>query len=628
MTTGRLTYEFGDFRLDTARRLLLPRNGDRPLPLTARAYDALLYLVERPGKLLSKAALMSAIWPDVVVEDNSLNQNISLLRRVLGERPGEYRFIVTVPGRGYRFVAEVRTVSEPSDESSQIAPVANASEAARSTVHAHARIPQAILPFANLTADPATDHFGEGMAEELINTFARARWFEVASRTSTFAFKDRNVDVRRIARELDVQAVLEGSIRRIGDRIRVTAQLVDGRTGHHLWSESYERACDDLPRVQDELTVAIVDATESHFLMGAVRHKAPTRDLEAYHLYLQSVALRTQPTEVNLESALQGLDRALARDPDFALAWYAIADVRAHRAANDSCAPDLLDQAERDARHALTLDPSISRAHGVLGLINACCGRWLAAETELRKALSLAARNPDALALHAIYIARQAGHQRKATAELQLAFDHMPSMPALAMQLGAQKLLDGDSQAACKWLDRAFLNGYPRDLTAVREARAELAMREGRLDDAIQELSETLSPASREAGGFEAIQSFYRARSDSSRSRQAIEALQAWEAGLPPEELGPGAVQRFILWFTLLGAVDAAHDIAQRTMDRLAARGTIGTGWGILWTREMHGFRESPRFQVLLSRLGLFSYWRQYGPPDNCVLRGDLLLCS
>lgn len=256
MTTGRLTYEFGDFRLDTARRLLLPRNGDRPLPLTARAYDALLYLVERPGKLLSKAALMSAIWPDVVVEDNSLNQNISLLRRVLGERPGEYRFIVTVPGRGYRFVAEVRTVSEPSDESSQIAPVANASEAARSTVHAHARIPLAILPFANLTADPATDHFGEGMAEELINTFARARWFEVASRTSTFAFKDRNVDVRRIARELDVQAVLEGSIRRIGDRIRVTAQLVDGRTGHHLWSESYERACDDLPRVQDELTVA------------------------------------------------------------------------------------------------------------------------------------------------------------------------------------------------------------------------------------------------------------------------------------------------------------------------------------------------------------------------------------
>lgn len=201
-------------------------------------------------------------------------------------------------------------------------------------------------------------------------------------------------------------------------------------------------------------------------------------------------------------------------------------------------------------------------------------------------------------------------------------------MPALALHLGAQTLLDGDGRAACKWIDLAVANGYPRSLTAVREARAELALREGRFDDAIQELTETLSPASREAGGFEAIQSFYRACSDSSRSPQAIAALQAWEAGLPPQELGPGATQRFILWFTMLGAIDAAHDVAQRTVDRLAAQGMVGTGWGILWSREMHRFRDSPRFQMLLSRLGLFNYWRQYGPPDNCVLRGDQLQCS
>lgn len=627
MATGRFTYEFGDFRLDAARRLLLPKDGDRALPLTARAFDTLLYLVERPGELLSKAALMGAIWPDVVVEENSLNQNISLLRRVLGESPGEYRFIVTVPGRGYRFVAEVRTVSEPSDESSQLAVAANAGAPARPGTRAHVRVPLAILPFANLTGDPATDYFGESMAEELINTFARVRWFEVASRTSTFAFKDRNVDVRKIARELDVEAVLEGSIRRIGERIRVTAQLVDGRTGHHLWSESYERNCDDLARVQDEITIAIVDSTASHFVMGTARRRTPTRDLEAYHLYLQAMALRAQPTEDNLETAIQILDRALARDPDFARAWYAIAEARAHRAANDGCVLDLLNHAERDARHALALDPSISRAHGVLGLINACCGRWLEAETELRRALSLVARNPDALVFHAIYIARQAGHQRKALAEIQLAYELTPSTPALALHLGAQKLLDGDDSEACKWIDLAVANGYPRDLAAVREARAQLAMREGRFDDAAQELTETLSPVSREAGGFEAIQSFYRAQSDPSRNDRAIAALQAWVAKLPPEELDPSTTQRLIVWFTVLGAIDAAHDVAQRTVERLAAHGTIGNGWGVLWTREMSAFRDSPRFQSLLSRLGLFSYWRQYGPPDNCVLRGDLLHC-
>ncbi|WP_129777077.1 winged helix-turn-helix domain-containing protein [Peristeroidobacter soli] len=624
MAPGRFTYEFGDFRLDVARRLLLPKRGDRALPLTARAFDTLLYLVEHPGKLLSKATLLGAIWPNVVVEENSLNQNISLLRRVLGEHPGEYRFIVTVPGRGYRFVAEVRTVSEPADERRR-APVSNVSEPAHTRAAPHARIPLAILPFANLSSDPATDYFGEGMAEELINTFARVRWFEVASRTSTFAFKDRNVDVRKIARELDVEAVLEGSIRRVGERIRVTAQLVDGRSGHHLWSESYERGCDDLTRVQDELTVAIVDSTASHFVIGSARRKTPTRDLEAYHLYLQAMTLRAQPSEDNLETAVQILDRALARDPDFARAWYAIAEARAHRAANDGCALTQLNHAERDARHALALDPSISRAHGVLGLINACCGRWIAAETELRKALSLVARNPDALVFHAIYVARQAGHHRKALAEIQLAYQFAPSSPALALHLGAQKLLDGDPAEACKWIDLAIANGYPRDLAEVREARAQLAMREGRFDEAAQELTETLSPISREAGGFEAIQSFYRAQSDPSRNDRAIAALQAWETKLPAEDLEPGAAHRLMVWYTMLRAIDAAHDVAQRLIDRLASRGTIGNGWGILWTREMQTFRASPRFQQLLSRLGLLGYWRQYGPPDNYVLRGDLL---
>lgn len=628
MAAGRSTYEFGDFRLDAARRVLLLKSGARTLPLTSRAFDTLLYLVEHPGKLLTKATLISAIWPEVVVEENSLNQNISLLRRVLGESPGEYRFIVTVPGRGYRFIAEVRTINEPPEESSRSAPMSNASETARPRAGVHVRIPIAILPFANLTGDPATGYFGEAMAEELINTFARVRWFEVASRTSTFAFKDRNVDVRKIARELDVEAMLEGSIRRVGERVRVTAQLVDGRTGHHLWSESYERSCDDLSKVQDELTIAIVDATAGHFVLGTTRRKTPTHDLKAYHLYLEAMALRAQPTEDNLDSAIQILDRALARDPDFARAWYAIAEARAHRAANEQCTLSMLSHAERDARHALALDPSIARAHGVLGLIEACCGRWIEAETELRRALSLAARNPEALVFHAIYVARQTGHQRKALAELQLAYELAPASPALAVHLGAQKLFDGEVPEACKWIDLAVANGYPRSLAAVREVRAQLAMRDGRFEEAAQELTETLSSASRAAGGFEAIQAFYRAQSDPSRGDRAITALQAWQEKLQPEDVDWYVGQRLIVWFTMLGAIEAAYDVALRTIERFALHGTIGNGWGILWTKEMRAFRDSPRFQDLISRLGLFGYWRQYGPPDNCVLRGEVLSCA
>lgn len=622
MAAGRCSYEFGDFRLDAAQRLLLLKSGARALPLTSRAFDTLLYLVEHPGQLLSKAVLMKAVWPDVVVEENSLNQNISLLRRVLGESPGEYRFIVTVPGRGYRFVAEVRTINESADESAHNHPAPASGEAVRPLPTPHARTPIAILPFANLTGDPATDYFGEAMAEELINTFARVQWFEVVARTSAFAFKDRNLDVRKIARDLDVEAVLEGSIRRVGERIRVAAQLVDGRTGHHLWSESYERSGDDLAKVQDELTIAIVDATTSH-CVRKTRRKTPTRDLEAYHLYLDAVALRSQPTEDNLETAIQILDRALVRDPDFARAWYAIAETRAYRAANGGCTLNLFGDAERDARHALALDSSISRAHGVLGLINACCGRWIEAETELRRAVSLVARNPEALVLHAVYVARQVGHQRKAMTELQFAYELAPATPVPALHLGIQKLIDGDTAEAGQWIDLAVANGYPKTLSAVRDARAQLAMREGRFDEAAQELTETLSSASRETGGFEAIQSFFRAQSDQAHSASAISALQAWEATLQSQDLDLYTAQRLIVWFTMLGAIEAAHDVAQRTLDRLESYGTIGNGWGMLWTREMQPFRDAPRFQQLISRLGWVGYWRQYGPPDNYGIARD-----
>lgn len=616
MASERVIYEFGDFRLDAAQRLLLLKSGARMLPLTSRAFDTLLYLVQHPGQLLNKATLMKAIWPDVVVEENSLNQNISVLRRVLGERPGEYRYIVTVPGRGYRFVAEVRTVDQSTEQSRRAIPT-----------EGQARISIAILPFANLTGDPARAYLGEAMAEELINTSARVRWLDVASRTSTFAFKDRQVDVRQIARDLDADAVLEGSIRRAGERIRVTAQFVDGRTGRHLWSDSFDCSGADLSNVQDEITVAIVDAIVGHFTMGSTRRRAPTRDLDAYHLYLQAMALRAQPTEDNLDTAIHLLDRAVTRDPEFARAWYAVAETRAYRVVNDGCASELLNDAERDARHALALDPSIARAHGVLGLINACYGRWIEAETQLRKALAVAANNPDTLAFHAVYIARQVGHERQALTEIQHAYALAPASPVLALQLGAQKLINGENLDAGRWIDIAVANGYPRGLAAVHEARARIATCDGHFTEAARELTETLSPTSREAGGFEAIQAFFRAQSDQSRCARAITALQTWQEKLQPRDLDLSTAQRLMVWFTALGAIDEAHDVAQAAVERLAPSGTIGSGWGMLWLREMGPFRDCSRFQQLLSRLGLFGYWRQYGPPDNCVLRGELLRC-
>jgi hypothetical protein len=213
-------------------------------------------------------------------------------------------------------------------------------------------------------------------------------------------------------------------------------------------------------------------------------------------------------------------------------------------------------------------------------------------------------------------------------AEIQLAYELAPGSPAPALHLGTQKLLDGAAAEAGQWIDLAVANGYPKSLAIVREARAQLAMLDGRFSEAAQELTETLSCASREAGGFEAIQSFFLAQSDHSQSAKAITALQAWDATLQLQELDLCTAQRLIVWFTVLGAIDTAHDVAQRTVDRLAAGGTIGSGWGVLWAKDMQPFRDAPRFQQLISRLALPNYWRQYGPPDNCAVRGELLTCS
>ena len=209
-------YEFDDFRLDAGERILL-RRGER-VALTPRVLDTLLYLVRHHGRVLEKNELMSEIWPDAVVEENNLNQNISTLRRIFGESRGENRYIVTVPGRGYRFAAQVtenaRSVGEP---------------------HVPALQTIAVLPFANISTDPENAYFCEGLAEELLNAMSRIEGLKVAARTSAFALGGKNASINEIGVALGVKSILQGSVRRSGNRAR------SGPTGCRLSTKG--RSC-------------------------------------------------------------------------------------------------------------------------------------------------------------------------------------------------------------------------------------------------------------------------------------------------------------------------------------------------------------------------------------------------
>src|SRR5689334_7875820 len=199
-------YEFDRFVVDANQRLLFAAGSSAPIDLPPRAFEALLYLVERPGELLSKRELLKALWPGVIVEENSLNQVISLLRRVLGETPSEHRFIVTAPGRGYRFVAAVRTRGEHEETEAEADSLS-----------------LAVLPFDDRTQAAGKGYLGEAIAADLIRLLSARSRIRVAAHTSTFGFADASVDVRAIAKTLNVARVLTGTVANERDELIVSA---------------------------------------------------------------------------------------------------------------------------------------------------------------------------------------------------------------------------------------------------------------------------------------------------------------------------------------------------------------------------------------------------------------------
>jgi TolB-like protein/tetratricopeptide (TPR) repeat protein len=493
----------------------------------------------------------------------------------------------------------------------------------------HASI--AILPFTNLTGDPAKDYLGEGLAEELTNTLTRAPgWFKVAARRSAFAYKGRHIDVRQIAHALSVETVLEGSVLCCGESIRITAQLVDGQTGHHLWSRSYEREFVNWVELQSELIVSIADALiPGGSGLSAAERKPPTRNLRAFQFFLQARSLNTQPSEHNHRSALEFLSRAIELDSAFARAWQGMAVTRGfHFVTMDYPMQDALIDAERAAQRALALDDSLAGSRAVLGFINACRGQWIKAEAEIRESLAARPNDPEVQLVHSIYVAQSAGHLRKASEVAEAASRLTPLTPVYTFYVGIAKARVGRYTEAREWIRRSIVDGMPETAGPVSEALAHLAQQEYRYEEALGHMMNGLSPAWRAAGGIDATRLFYTALAQPPTHAAAVAALQRLEAGLKAAASSQIDCKRLIMWYTNLGALDSAYAAADRTLQHYAPSGMVGTAWGILWIDEMRPFRQDPRFQTFVEQLGLMEYWTQYGPPDHCELRGGRLVCS
>jgi TolB-like protein/tetratricopeptide (TPR) repeat protein len=620
----QIVYEFGDFRLDPGRQQLTCSGS--LVPLKARAFDLLVYFAEHPGELVDKAALMRAVWPNVVVEENNLSQHLSALRQALGEDVQGRQFIVTVPRRGYRFVAHVRHANGTKGTATAVA--AGVPGAPGPSV--------AVLPFANLSGDPEKEYFGDGMADELIHLLSRVQGLKVPARTSSFAYKGKHLHVRDIARDLGVAAVLEGSVRSAGELVRVTVQLIDAASGYQFWSHSYEREFRDIFKLQDEIASAILEslcAQMNVVLQSPAQRAPPTTDPAAYQLYLQGLSMGNLMTAQSQQRAVEMFRRATQLDPKFAAAFAAIAYLRLYLSMFGL--PDAIEEAERAAETALALDPGSGEAHAALGQVGIRRGAWLHAAAHIRAAQELGHRS-DMLHSHFTHLVLPVcvGHIQSTLRVLLEDYRAAPALAYIQTLLAAVSLslplAANATQQALDYAELAVDLGMPRNAGPLPLVRSYAALRLRRHDDAMraaQDLGDRLSAALAAAGGAEVIRVVHAALASGENSTDALQALDAVVTAVPPEQIGPELSMHVLAWYTMFGQLDRAYGYVERVLRYALPRRTLGLFLPWIWIPELLPFRQDPRFQELVRRLGLIDYWKQYGPPDDCELRGDRLVC-
>lgn len=403
MSQVHTRYEFGDFTLDVSQQRLLRRDTGKVIPITGKVFDTLVYLVEHAGELLGKDVLLAAIWPGLIVEENSLTQNISTLRQTLGETRGENRYVATIPRKGYRFVAAVTRSDAPAlpafpgtatATKPPMAPPAItrrriglliAGLAALVVVIAMLGLPGtskrpakaplgtgstlAILPFKPLLPADRNESLELGMAESLISRLGQHSPGLVSPLSSVRRFATLDQDAIAAGRTLGVNTVLDGSLQRSGDRLRVSARLLRVADGRQLWAQDFDQDFTTIFDVQDAIAARIAQALSVRWAgPGSTRGAPYTSDPEAYALYANGRVAWTRHTEASLLQAIGFFEQAIARDPHYALAYTGLADSLAVLGVFGIRAPnDVFPGARRAATKALAIDPDLAAAHAALG---------------------------------------------------------------------------------------------------------------------------------------------------------------------------------------------------------------------------------------------------------------------
>ena len=456
-----MQYFFADHILDTARREL--RRGAEIIALDPHVFDLLVYLAQNSDRVVSKDDLIADVWGGRIVSDSTLTSRINAARKAVRDNGEDQRVIRTVPRKGIRLVCPVET--RPHDPGPDVSVLhADIIQEQARAFPLPDRPAIAVLPFNNMSGDPEQEYFSDGISEDIITALSKLRWFFVIARNSSFTYKGKAANIKQIGHELGVGYVVEGSVRKVGDRVRITAQLNDVATGAHIWAERYDRELKDVFAVQDEITEAIVSAIEPQLYAAEnfrAQRKAPD-SLDAWDLVMRALSHYWRVTRQDNVVAQALLEKAVAIDPNYGQAlgllaashafcthmgWedMAVGVPIAEKAALEAIRIDRedpwahlalgyirlvarrFDDSLAAFELALRLNPNFSPAQGFYGLALSYCGRWKDADVAASRAIRLSPRDPfstiyygiDAYAQYlgrnypiAIQLAREALRQR------------------------------------------------------------------------------------------------------------------------------------------------------------------------------------------------------------------------
>ena len=361
-------FQVGDFVVEPDLNRIT--RGNAAVSVEPKVMDVLVCLAERPGEVFTREEILRRVWPDTHVTEEALTYSISALRKVLGDDARYPHIIQTISRRGYRLIAQVQAT---------VAPVAPSLPSV------------AVLAFSDMSPGRDHEYFCDGIVEEITNRLTHLRGLRVAARTSAFAFKGQAEDVRSIGRKLGVGAVLEGSVRKSGTHLRITAQLVNVADGCQLWSVSFDRDSEDVFAIQDEISQKVVRALEVELSdrERSILGKAPTQSVEAYEFYLRGRQFFYKSKRRSIQCALEMLTRAAGKDPTFAQAWAGMADCYSYLYMYFDNDQLNLELAREMSRTSLELDPDLAEAHSASGLASSLSKLYIQAEKEFQAAIRL-----------------------------------------------------------------------------------------------------------------------------------------------------------------------------------------------------------------------------------------------